>query len=71
MTFWSKVSYMLKISTFFITVTTNFYYGKKRRISFESYMKFMRVRNQNTIINNEVRVIEQIFVIDFFKQTNH
>ena len=66
MTFWSKVSYVLKISTFFIIVTTNFYYGKKRRISFESYMIFMRVRNQKTIINNEVRAIEQIFVIDFF-----
>ena len=62
---------MLKISKFFIIVTTNFYYGKKRRISFESYMIFMRVRNQKTIINNEVRAIEQIFVIDFFKQTNH
>ena len=71
MTFWSKVSYMLKISTFFIIVTTKFYYGKKRRISFESYMIFMRVRNQNTIINNEVRAIEQIFAIDFFKKTNH
>ena len=35
-------------------------------ISFESYMIFMRVRNQKTTINSEARGIEQIFVVNFF-----
>ena len=37
-------------------------------ISFESYMILMRIRNQKTTINNKVRAVEQIFVLDPTKQ---
>ena len=34
------------------------------KISFESFMILTRVRNQKTTINNKIRAIEQIFVLD-------
>ena len=33
-------------------------------IYFESYMILMRIGNQKTTINNKVKAIEQIFMLD-------
>ena len=43
------------------------YFGNLARSLFESYLVLMRVENQNATINNKVRVIRQICVLDFVK----
>ena len=43
------------------------HFGTLARSLFESYLVLMRVENQNATINNKVRVIRQICVLDFVK----
>ena len=64
MTFSNIVSYMAKILTFYIIMTRTLTLVYKLRDLFWIIYELMIVENQNAIINNEVRAIEQILVLD-------
>ena len=68
MTFSNNVSFIVKMSTFYIIMTQLFIMALKGllnyTISFESYVILMRIENQKTTINNKVRATEQKFVLD-------
>ena len=69
MTFRNKVSYMVKNISILYNYVTNFdnYVIKisiNCKMTIESFLILMRVRNPKTTINNKVTATEQIFVLD-------